>query len=354
MRKPFHRKQNNSWYFWLGDKQVRLFIGDKTPANAKRAEREWHERRVAAEVDAPDAPVDAIVNAFLDMCIRHKAEATTAQYAHYLVPFCKRFGTMQYKNLKRHHVTKWLDDKWPTSGSRFHAIKSLKACFNWGVSEELIAGNPVAKLKQPTMERRDVLLSYADTLRIMRQSDRPFRRFLKAMIKTGCRPGEIAKLTAENVDLGSGCWIFKVRQHKTGKATERKRVVYLNHSMLRLTRKLVAMNPEGPIFRAKYTNRPWNRNAIRCRFRRLREKYELPGVVAYSLRHSYITRALEKGESDATVAELTGTSTDMIRRHYGHLNQMSAHLKDAASRIARPKNAGSRNGQGQSSRSSDQ
>ena len=42
------------------------------------------------------------------------------------------------------------------------------------------------------------------------------------------------------------------------------------------------------------------------------EKYLKP----YSLRHSFITRLIRKGVDIATVAKLSGNSTDMICRHY--------------------------------------
>ncbi len=103
-------------------------------------------------------------------------------------------------------------------------------------------------------------------------------------------------------------------------------------------RRLVAKHPTGPLFRNS-RGKPWNRNAIRCRFRRLRKKLNLDkGVVAYAYRHTYTTAGLEGGVPIATMAELLGhTSTDMINEHYGHLDQRTAHLREAARRAAGPR-----------------
>jgi len=52
-------------------------------------------------------------------------------------------------------------------------------------------------------------------------------------------------------------------------------------------------------------------------------------VVAYLYRHSYVTDALENGVGLAQVCELVGhVNTDMVMRHYAHLNQRREHLRE--------------------------
>jgi integrase len=48
------------------------------------------------------------------------------------------------------------------------------------------------------------------------------------------------------------------------------------------------------------------------------------GVTAYTLRHSTITDLVRLGLPLLTIAQISGTSAEMIERHYGHL------AKDAA------------------------
>jgi len=127
-----------------------------------------------------------------------------------------------------------------------------------------------------------------------------------------------------------------IEQHKTAKKTGKPRVIYLAPEMLEMSRRLVAERPEGPLFPSRKMNRPFSKNAIRIRFRRLREKLpHLNGVVAYTYRHSYATDALENGVGIAQVAELLGhTDTRMVSRNYGHLNQKVAHMREAAKKAA--------------------
>jgi integrase len=47
-------------------------------------------------------------------------------------------------------------------------------------------------------------------------------------------------------------------------------------------------------------------------------------VTAYTLRHSTITDLVSSGLPLLTIAQISGTSAEMIERHYGHL------IRDAA------------------------
>jgi integrase len=156
---------------------------------------------------------------------------------------------------------------------------------------------------------------------------------LTALSETGCRPGEISAVTAADVNLELGVWVLKA--HKTGKKTGKPRVVYLTEAMVALTRKLMAKNPTGPLF-LNYRKKPWNRNAIRCRFQAFWKLFPAFGhLTAYSYRRAFVTDALERGVDVVKVAELVGHSgTDMVMRHYNQLQQRVAHMREMAQKAA--------------------
>ncbi|MHC5544325.1 tyrosine-type recombinase/integrase, partial [Singulisphaera rosea] len=158
----------------------------------------------------------------------------------------------------------------------------------------------------------------------------PFRDLLTAMTESGNRPGEAIKVTAADVDFELGVWVIK---GKTTRRTGKDRVVYMNTTLIEVTRRLAAKNPSGPIFRYEDGN-PWTLQAINCRFRRkkVRKSDRLDGnVTAYVYRHSFATDALEKGVPDATVAELMGHSgTAILHKHYSKLREKREHLRKAA------------------------
>lgn len=74
-------------------------------------------------------------------------------------------------------------------------------------------------------ERRKILDNYP--------GGDPFRDFLFAMEETGCRPGEVAMVTGDHVNLDLGVWVFD--EHKTESKTQEARVVILTPAMAVLT-----------------------------------------------------------------------------------------------------------------------
>jgi site-specific recombinase XerD len=98
----------------------------------------------------------------------------------------------------------------------------------------------------------------------------------------------------------------------------------------------MAEHPEGPLF-TNEDGRPWNRNAIRCRFRRVRKKLPLGGdLVAYLYRHAVTTDLLESGTGLAQAAELLGhKGAERIMRHYSKQRKRGQHLRDHITRATR-------------------
>src|SRR5207249_6485806 len=90
---------------------------------------------------------------------------------------------------------------------------------------------------------------------------------------------------------------------------------------------------------------PWNRNAVRCRFRRQRVnsrvKVKVAGVCGYAIRHSYATNALRAGVDPITLAVLMGhADASMIAKVYQHLATDPTFLLDAARKAREEKKVG--------------
>src|SRR6185295_13525414 len=122
-------------------------------------------------------------------------------------------------------------------------------------------------------------------------------------------------------------------EHKTEHATGKPRVVILTPEMVALTKRLMEKHPDGPLFRDRKGD-AWNRNSIRCRFRRVRKKLNLGGdLVAYLYRHAVCTDLLESGTGIAQTAEILGhQGTEMIMRHYTKLRERRQHLREEITR----------------------
>jgi integrase len=335
--KPFFRRAKQAWYLQLGGRQISLGK-DRDEAFRRYQEIMLHER---GQIAAPDAAltVAQVCDLFLDWSCRHNDPRTYAWYKDFLQSFCDVYGTLRAATqLKPFHLTRWLDrhDGWG-DGTRRCAITAVKRAFNWAADKGLLPANPVKKVRKPPARSRDRVLKPEEKAEILEAiKDQEFKDFVFAMQETGCRPSEVARVTAADADLDEGVWVLK--KHKTGKKTGQSRTVYLTPAMVELTKRLVEAYPTGPLFRGPRGGKPFTKNGIRCRFRRLREKLpHLAGVISYSYRHSFATDALENGVGVAEVAELLGhKDTTMLMKHYAHLKEKREHLRQAALKATRP------------------
>jgi integrase len=236
-------------------------------------------------------------------------------------------------DLKPFHVTHWLDSHPDWNGGRRNAVTALKRAFNWADTQGILTPNPLRTVEKPAARRRTSILTVTERDEILTAvHDRQFREFLTALYQTGCRPSEVARVTAADVNLELGVWVL--HKHKAATRTGKPRVVYLTPEMVELSRRLVAERPTGPLFPSRKLGRPFTENAIRCRFRRLRAKLpHLKHFVCYNVRHTFATDALAYGVPAAQVAELLGhSSIRRVEQHYGHLNQKVDQMRQAAIR----------------------
>jgi integrase len=353
-RKPWYRKSKDAWYVEIDSRQRLIGKHPKRAPAPKKSPRTglWnapqeiqsafrklidaHERGEAAKADPHTILARNVCDKFLIAAERSVEAVTFEWYNKYLQSFCDLHGGLRAADLRQLHLTAWLDAHPGWKASRRHAIIAVKRCFKWAEEEGVVDKNPFRGVKKPSVNRRERILTPAEKKEILEAiRDKPFRQFVFALYETGCRPSEVARVEAKNFDAQRGLWVFE--HHKTRKKTGKARVVYLTPAMVELTKELAAKYPTGPLFRGNRNKKAFSRNGIRCRFRRLREKLpHLAGVVSYTARHTYTTEALTNGVGIMEVAELLGhTSTEMVQKHYAHLDQKTQHMLEAARR-ARP------------------
>lgn len=343
MKQVWHRALDGWWYATLREsgrrQQVKLLKAPNTNDGKKRAEDQLV-RELAARIEQGVEPeggyewvtVAHVIAGFLAHSAREHHKDSVAWYRIILNAFSAKHGMLRLNALGKQQVMAFVRGRYTNPTSQNRAIGAIKRAFNWAVEEEHISRNPIAHVRKPTSRVRNRVLSPAErTLMLNSIRDQPFADYFLALSLTGCRPSEVSKVTAALVQLDKGIWVLP--EHKTAKRTGRPRIVYLSPEALDLTRRLVLKYPEGPIFRNRY-GQPWSCNAVRLRFRTLRRRFpELKGVVAYTLRSTFATDALEAGVSDTAVAELLGhTNTDTLHKFYARLSHRVDHLRDAAAK----------------------
>jgi integrase len=276
--------------------------------------------------------VATLCDLFLDYSQAHNQPETYSWHKNYLTSFCKQCGRLVSSQVKPFHLTRWLDSHPNWRGARRSAQAIVKRAFSWGKGEGLISDNPLAHIKNPPIQKRERVISAAERQQILEAiPDKAFNQFVRALLGTGCRPSEVANVTAADVNIELGIWVLK--KHKTAKKSGKPRIVYLSPDMAELTRELMAIHSTGPLFR-NTRGRPFTRNAWRCRFRRLRQRFpNLDGVVAYSARHTFATDALVNGVGLVQVAALLGHSnTTMVTTTYSHIAANVNHMREAAAK----------------------
>lgn len=377
--KPFFRTARKAWFVQIAGKQTNL--GPDRDAAMRRYHELMGQPKQTAPLPVSSTAVLGVLEAFLDWCQKHKAPRTYDWYRDYLESFARSLPRdLAITRLKPFHVQQWLDGQpgWKT-GQR-GAIIAVQRVFNWATRMGLIEANPVRSIEKPRSGRREQVITteqFQAMLSLVR--DQPFRDLITTCWECGCRPQEILQVEARHADLDNACWLFPVDE---AKGKKHRRAVYLTDTALEITRRRMQQWPEGPIFR-NTDGLPWTPFALNCRFKRLRlslgrqqieaaglqppklrrltkaqrsdpavradhqravierrqqiasmAKRHCPKCSLYTFRHSWATRALERGVDAVTVSVLLGhRDTTMLSRVYSHLMQRRDHLREALRKV---------------------
>lgn len=319
--KPFFRRQTGSWYVQVGKKQIPL------GKDREEAFREYHQLLAGHSPLPPAVPAARVIDEYLMWLSRNREQSTYEWYKRHLESFVTFVGlSLRASDLKPLHVTRWIDNKFDgqSDNSKNAAIRTVKRVFNWARKQGIIPASPIADVELPTATPRETFITpdqYAALLPLVQ--DRAFRDLLTILWETGCRPQEARTVTASNFNEERGIWFF---ERKQSKGKRKRRIVYLNARALEITIQQVEQNPTGPILRNKL-GKPWTKNAILCRFARLRKLVDFP-VHAYAFRHGFATAALKRGVDPLRVALLMGhKDTRMLEWVYQHVDENDDHLR---------------------------
>ena len=317
---PFYWKAKDAWYLWTwqNGKRVRVHLA-KTKSEAIAR---W---RLMSDTSA-DPYFETVANQWLIRQVsrlkrREVSKAWVERIARTIKAFVSANKGLRCSSLTPNVATRWLGD---CEASYEHSeVSTLKRILRWAVEEKLIPSSPLESMRLSKGKRRMVILSIDEHRRLTRGSSPEFRSLLWFAWWTGCRPSELRSL--EWSHISADCTYAKLTEHKNARKTSKPRVIYFPPNAVALLRR---NRGKGPVF-LNAKSRLWTKNAVVCRMKRLKEKTGIDAT-AYAYRHSYVTRALERGVSVADVAELVGTSIEIISRNYAHLELGKQRLLDLA------------------------
>jgi integrase len=336
---PWFRAGKNGWYATVNGKAASL--GVKGKEREEEARKAWH-RLMAGDLpkpspkpepkpEAPGTSVQKVIDGFLAHCEGRVSSACLRNYRTNFSPFADRYGSLKAETLTVAQAEAYVKRPDWSPSYRNGILGSLVSAFRWAEREGLISRCPIQGLRKPPKASRGAkALVSADThQRLLAVATGSFKAFLRLLWLTGARPGEIAGLRAEDVDLSQG-FILK-DDHKTAHLGK-SRIIFLCPEAMSILRERIASHPEGLLFPGQDGQR-LTAQAIGRRMARLCEKAGLKAI-AYGYRHGFATDALANGVPDAQVAELLGHSgTTMLHKHYAHLTARSQVLKDALGKV---------------------
>lgn len=143
--------------------------------------------------------------------------------------------------------------------------------------------------------------------------------FARAMCLLPLRPGALAALVVGDFDKRTA--ELTIGKDKTGKP---RRIQLPADAAKLFTTQIANKLPTAPLF-MRNNGKAWNKNSWKLPIGAAVIAAGLPiGASAYTLRHSTITDLVSAGLPLLTIAQISGTSAEMIEQHYGHLASNAA------------------------------
>ncbi len=319
MGRPGHvwlRSSRGRWYAKIGGRMVDL-----------GTDREQAERRREELLNGPAVATSGTVTDLVGKyvaAVKHRLKRKTAgDLANRLAWLSREFGHLTPAQLDPLEVERRAGRESWRRGTVRQTLAAVQQFARW-------AGVERFRVRIPPAEYRghECLVTPAEFARLMTVASGDFRALLVVLWETGARPGEVRKLTAEQVDWGKGLAIL--RDHKTAKTGKLRTLIFPPAAMVVLAEQR-AKYCTGHLFRGG-TGFVLSMPGVNARWRAARVAAGVSAPTCYALRHAYITDRLEAGVPAARVAAMVGTSLVMIERTYSHVGANIDGLRAVAGR----------------------
>jgi integrase len=228
-----------------------------------------------------------------------------------------RFGDQPLDKIRTPHVKAWFHGLKMSKASANRTLTALKAALNFAVANRLVTATAVQEWRdvkpyKNAGKRRDLFLDLTQRRALLAKTAGALRDLIEATMLTGARAGELTKAKREQFDARQESMRFK--------GNKGPRIVPLSGPALTLFKRLAESKLPLARLLVRDDGKPWAHSDWDELVRDAAKSAKLPpGVCLYTLRHSFITQAIQDGLSILDVARLCGTSVMMIEKHYGHL-----------------------------------
>jgi integrase len=212
-------------------------------------------------------------------------------------------------------------------------IAILKAALTHSYREGFLSTDAAwrrVKLFENVTSARIRILSIAEAQRLLNACDVDFRELVHAALLTGCRYGELCRLTTADFNADAGT--VAILRSKSGKA----RHVVLTEEGTALFEQLCAGRVGDELLLRKANGKQWGKShQISLMVDACARASIKPPINFHGLRHTWASLAVMNGMPLMVVAENLGhADTRMVQKHYGHMSR--SYVADAI-RAAAPR-----------------
>ena len=288
--------------------------------------RKWFDSQQAGFQPKAGTVADAAINYIEYLEINNGADSAKDAQGRINKNVISVFGTKPLDKLTTPDIRRWHHALVPKEGteeeirkaknSANRNLNTFKAMLNRAHRDGLVNSNSawgrVDRFPKVEGTRKEFLTS-DQALRLLDNTNGNFRDLVKAGILTGARYGELCKLRVKDLDRNHS--ILNIPWGKTGARTLPLTETMKSFFMEMAKNKL----PDAPLLTRDNIHQWKSRDQVELMREAVTKTALSKDVVFYTLRHSFIANAVIQGMDLYSVSKVTGTSVEMIEKHYGKL-----------------------------------
>lgn len=339
--RPSKRGGKGTWIARAYDEDAGKYrvksLGDfgTLPGNEMFAAAKREAEKLAEFVEA-GGQVRTKIETVADACREYAKTRPEAAHRFRRYVYDDVIAKVKLDKLRRRHVKEWRDrlEAQPALVSRrkkgepIHRKRAAStvnrdmAVFRAALAKVLSPGAPnseagwqeALKATPNANGRRTLYLDRSQRRKLLEETDAEAAPFVHALCLLPLRPGALAALTAGDFDNRTA--ELTIGKDKTGKP----RRIQLPKEAAQLLADQAKNKLPGAALLMRANGKPWEKDSWKLPIAAAVAAAGLPaGATAYTLRHSTITDLVSAGLPLLTIAQISGTSAEMIERHYGHL-----------------------------------